>query len=177
MIKANPASHPSADERTLFRETARSYGGGEDMPLAGHAVLLGVFLTGFLGVTALAVRQSRSRKSSTPTPGDILMTGIATYKVSRMMARDKVLAPLRAPFTRFEKNAGRSEVEEHSRGQGLSRAIGHLVTCPFCLSPWVATGLTATYLVSPVAERTVTAIASVVAWADVLQVVHGRSIG
>ena len=51
-----------------------------------------------------------------------------------MVAKDRVTAPLRAPFTRFEKSAGSGEVEEAARGSGLKGGIGELVSCPYCMS-------------------------------------------
>jgi len=113
------------------------------MPLAGYASLLGIFgvaLTGVLIATRgaddpIRMEASRARFS------DLLLMGVATHKLSRFISKDRVTSPLRAPFTEYEGSASASEVKEKSRGTGLQRALGDLVTCPFCMGLWVATAL------------------------------------
>jgi Protein of unknown function (DUF1360) len=63
-------------------------------------------------------------------------------------AKDRVRAPLRAPFTRYEKSAGSGEVEETARGIGLKGVIGELVSCPYCMSVWVASGLLLLFIIN-----------------------------
>ena len=62
-------------------------------------------------------------------------------------------SPLRAPFTRFEGPQGNAELAEEVRGSGARKAVGELVTCPFCLGPWVATALTAGLTFAPGVAR------------------------
>jgi Protein of unknown function (DUF1360) len=38
--------------------------------------------------------------------------GVATHKLSRLLAKDKVTAPLRAPFAEFEDEGGPAEVDD-----------------------------------------------------------------
>jgi Protein of unknown function (DUF1360) len=40
----------------------------------------------------------------------------------------------------FDKKLRTGEVPESSRGSGLQKAVGDLVTCPWCVGPWVALG-------------------------------------
>ena len=44
--------------------------------------------------------------------GDLLLLGIATYKLSRLISSDRVTSPLRAPFVEYVEPAGASEVKE-----------------------------------------------------------------
>nr|MBA2339865.1 DUF1360 domain-containing protein [Pyrinomonadaceae bacterium] len=67
----------------------------------------------------------------------------------------RVTSPLRAPFTEYMESAGESEVKEKVRGEGMQRAIGDLVTCQYCLSPWVAAALTFGLVLRPRATRLV----------------------
>jgi hypothetical protein len=62
-------------------------------------------------------------------------------------------------------------VNEKSRGKGLRRAIGDLVSCPWCMGPWVAMGLVGAFVASPRVGRTIASIFSVVAISDWLH--HG----
>ncbi|HEY2733186.1 MAG TPA: DUF1360 domain-containing protein, partial [Polyangiales bacterium] len=87
--------------------------------------------------TALSLT-SRTRTRSRLEPPQLLLLGVSTFQLARLIAKDRVLAPLRAPFTKFQDSSSAGEVHEEARGVGLQRAIGELVTCPYCLAPWVA---------------------------------------
>jgi len=65
--------------------------------------------------------------------------------------------------------SGPAELREEVRGQGGQKTIGELVTCPFCTSVWIATGLTAGLVFAPRGTRLVTAMLSSLAGADLLQ--------
>ncbi|MBA3833255.1 MAG: DUF1360 domain-containing protein [Chthoniobacterales bacterium] len=103
--------------------------------------------------------------------GDLLLLGLATQKASRVLARDRVTQPLRAPFTEFEGPGGSGEVEEKARGTGLRKAIGQLVTCPYCLGIWVASGFIYGFAFNPRLTRMVASIFAVSSVADFAQ--HG----
>ena len=64
--------------------------------------------------------------------GDLLLVGIATHKLSRLLAKDKVTSFIRAPFTRYQEPSGQGEVEEEPYGHGLHLAVGELLVCPYC---------------------------------------------
>lgn len=104
--------------------------------------------------------------------GDLVTVGIATHKTSRLIAKDKVTIPIRAPFTEFEGEGAPSELSEKPAGTGLRRTIGELVACPYCLDMWVATGYAAGLVAAPRTTRFVTGVFSTVAIADFLQVAY-----
>ncbi|MDQ8184125.1 DUF1360 domain-containing protein [Pelagicoccus sp. SDUM812002] len=109
----------------------------KEMPMKGYLAIL----LGFAGA-AVAYGVS-SRRSRRPLPGDlsakdIALMGIATHKIARIAAYDEVTSAVRAPVARCPESTGSSEVVEESRGRGLQRAVGDLVTCAWCLSPWVS---------------------------------------
>ena len=56
-----------------------------------------------------------------------MLLGVATHKLSRLIATDTATSPLRAPFTRYEGGAGVNEVSETPRGEGPRRAFGELI--------------------------------------------------
>jgi hypothetical protein len=62
----------------------------------------------------------------------------------------------------------RSEKAGYS-GEGAQKAIGELITCPFCLDMWVATGLMAGFIYLPRTTRLAIATPAVLAGADILQ--------
>jgi hypothetical protein len=103
---------------------------------------------------------------------DIALAATATHKLSRLLARDPVTSPLRAPFTTYEGTAGPAELDEDARGEGARQAIGELITCPFCTGVWVATGLSAGLIFLPRTTRLAMGTLAALAGADLLQFVH-----
>ena len=58
-------------------------------------------------------------------------------------------------------------------GSGSRRAIGALVTCPFCLAVWGATGFGFSLVLAPRATRFAASILTAVTGADVLHLAYG----
>jgi hypothetical protein len=103
---------------------------------------------------------------------DIATIGVASHKLSRVIAKDRVMTPLRAPFTEFEERGGPAEVEERARGTGLRRAIGELLICPFCLDLWIVTGFSIGLLFAPRLTRFAAAVLSAVTVSDFFHVAY-----
>src|SRR5262249_11978998 len=114
------------------------------------------------------------RLPSRPRVGDLVLVGVATYKLTRVVTRDWVTAPLRAPFTQYVTSLGHGEVKEKSRGRGLQRAVGDLLTCPFCSGPWIAGALLGGLAVAPRVTRFIAGIFAAVALSDALHHVSER---
>jgi hypothetical protein len=141
------------------------YSPNEPMPLAGYATLVGAWSAGVAGFMAVFARRLPKRTSWS----DYALLGIATHKLARIVTKDWVTSPLRAPFVRYQRSLGGGEVEEKPRGQGLRRAIGDLLTCNFCIAPWIAAALAAGFVVQPRATRFLATLFGVVTISDVLQ--------
>ena len=147
----------------------KSYG-NENAPLRGYAgliVLFSVVAGGFLF----------SQKRSLPDRirvSDILLLGLATQKVSRVVTKSRVTSVMRAPFTKYEGSAGSGEVEERPRGRGLRRAIGELISCPFCMGTWMACAGMAGLVSRPRLTRTLASIFAVSSVADFAQQIYCR---
>jgi Protein of unknown function (DUF1360) len=147
----------------------RAYSPDEPKALGGHAVLTVVF-NGLVAAFAAAQRRSGRGLPERFPPGDLFLLSVGTYKLSRLIAKDRITSFVRAPFTRFNGESDRpGEVLEEPRGSGLQRAVGELLVCPYCLGQWVGTGLLAAYLREPRVARTVAAAFAIVAGADLLQ--------
>jgi hypothetical protein len=98
-----------------------------------------------------------------------------THKLTRLLAKDVVTSPIRMPFTYYRESGGPGEVMEEVREQGqLRHAVGELLTCPFCLSMWVASGFTVGMLFAPRVTRVVASTFTAVAGADYLQLMYAR---
>jgi hypothetical protein len=136
-------------------------------PLTGYAALIVAF-NGAIG-TALVLASRGGRLPERPRAADVALCGVATYKLSRLIARDRVTSAIRAPFTRFQDDAGHGEVDEAARGRGLRRAVGELLVCPDCLGQWVAGGFAAGLWFAPRETRAVAGMFTMHALADALQ--------
>jgi hypothetical protein len=89
--------------------------------------------------------------------------------VARLLAKDPVTSPIRAPFTRYEGQSGPAELAEEVRGVGARKTVGELLTCPFCSGQWVASAFVAGLLVAPRPTRALAALFTVAAGADLYQ--------
>jgi hypothetical protein len=146
-------------------------GYSRDRPVAvgGHAILAGVF-NGSVLAFALAERRAGRELPDRYPPGDLVLLSVGTYKLSRLIAKDRIMSFARAPFTRFQGESDRpGEVTEEPRGSGLRHALGELLVCPYCLGQWIGTGFLVTYLRDPRVARTVAAAFTIVAGSDLLQ--------
>jgi hypothetical protein len=136
-------------------------------PLAGYARLLALY-GGISGGLTLLLRKRAGRLPSLG-PMDAVLYGLATEHLSRVLTKDSITSPLRAPFTKFEGAAGEGEVNEVATGHGTHHAIGEMLTCPFCAAQWVATGLVAGSIAAPTFTRAVVSISAVARLSDYLQ--------
>src|SRR5919107_2119392 len=151
----------------------RAYAPHEHRPLDGYMAAMGAF--GALAASLAAAAKVTGRPvPERPATADIVLISIATHKLSRLIAKDSVTSPLRAPFTRYAEPGGAAEVNEEVRDQGssLRHSIGELVTCPFCLAVWVATGLTGGLVLAPRLTRLVATALTATAASDFLQMAY-----
>ena len=140
---------------------------GEDRPLPAFAGLIVAYSGTVAGLTLLAAR--RRRLADSTSAADLVLFGIATHKLARIMAKDPITSPIRAPFTRLEGTTGPAELHEEVVGDGWRHAVGELLTCPFCLGQWIGTGFVFGGMLLPRATRAVASTFVVHAIADALQ--------
>lgn len=148
-------------------EITERYAHGHDRPVGSYGVL-DVLYMATAGAIAFAARRRRSNLPELSVK-DIALIGLATHRLARTIAKDPVTSPIRMPFTRYEGLGGAAELKEEVVADGFGHAVGELVTCPFCLAQWVATGFVAGMIFAPGATRLVTATFAGVATADFLQ--------
>ena len=147
---------------SLFQE----YWHDENHPLGAH---LGLTVTYNVGLGALALgAEHRGLLPDTPRLADVVLIGVATFKLSRLIATERVTAPIRAPFVETER--------ERPAGKGLRRALGELMTCPYCLTPWCALGVGTALVFAPRPARFVSALLASMALSDALQRIYVRLV-
>ena len=139
-----------------------------EVPLGGYAALASVFAAS-AGTFAVLARRRGVRLPEEMPPWDVALLGAGAYKASRVLTRDKITSFVRAPFTRRAGEGEASEVMDEPRGSGFRRAVGDLVSCPFCTAAWTAGALVGSYAVSPRLTRLVCGGLGALTVADWLQ--------
>lgn len=143
----------------------------ERPPLLAYAVTMGVFNALLAGLLLLARRRGRELPERVGA-ADLALLGVAGHKLSRLIAKDKVTSPLRAPFTELEGEGGPSEVEESSRGSGARKAVGEMLVCPYCLGLWVVAALSLGLLFAPRLTRFLASLLAALTISDFLQIAY-----
>src|SRR5437870_2169479 len=146
----------------------------DELPVRDYAMLVTIF-NGLLASGLLAQKCSKEPLPERVEPKDLVLFAIATQKLSRVITKDKVTTAFRAPFTEVEGKGGAGELEERPKGRGLRRAIGELLTCPFCLGTWIASGFIYGYVFAPRISRTLASIFAVSGLADFLQQLYVKA--
>jgi hypothetical protein len=165
-VRAN-LDRPADQVRAWAARQAASYRHGEERPLGGYLVLMGTYA----GVTAAAggIAKLLGREPAEPTPRDLVMMTLAVQKVSRLITKDPVTSPLRAPFTSFADRSAPGELAEEVRGHGIQHSVGELLTCPMCIGQWVATAMSVGLVLSPRLTRQIMGTFAAIGAADFLQ--------
>jgi hypothetical protein len=149
----------------LARSSSAETRWGPELPeylklTTGFALAVGGFV-GFLHWTGRRIPVGVSLK-------DVLLTGVATHKLSRLLSKNKITSPLRAPFVKDECSIGAAEVEGAAKGDGMQKIIGELISCPYCLDVWVGTTFGCAMAVKPRLTRFVCGILSSITTSDFL---------
>jgi hypothetical protein len=122
------------------RGVSDGYAPGRDRPLAGYLTAMSVY--GISVVTLGTIARKRRRRAPEMTPFEVVLVAAATHNLARLIAKASITSAVRAPFTRYVSPDGPAELHEEVPGHGMTHAVGELITCPFCLAVWIATGFT-----------------------------------
>jgi len=148
---------------------AEQYRHGEDRPLGGYVALMSIYSGSTLVGTLAAKRWGRGM----PRPvsaWEFAQLVLATQKVARLLTKDPVTSPIRAPFTSYDRNSAPGELTDQVRAHSpLGHAAGELLTCPMCMGQWVATAFSVGLVAVPTLTRAVLTTFSAAAGADFLQ--------
>lgn len=154
-----------------FHRQASAYRHGEDRPLGGYVATMGIYAA-LTGAAATLIKVLRRAEPTRLSPWDVTQLALATHKASRLIAKDPVTSPLRAPFTEYSGTSAPGELEEEVRGQGWQHSTGEMLTCPMCLGQWVATTFTLGLALAPRPTRLAMGTFAGLAGADFLQHVY-----
>ena len=183
-VKNNKTGHPSRAQDTRRSSNDNEQGGLVELDpekygdktseteecetalLAEYAAMMGLFAGGLIALTSLAASKDLLPKKFKPL--DLVLLGLATHKLSRIIAKDRITGAVRAPFVHHIRSSGEGEVEEEPRGRGMQRALGLLLSCPYCMGPWCAATLGFGMLFKPRVTKLFVSILSTVALSDFL---------
>ena len=126
----------------------------EHPPYRAYATIVGAFTAGLGAVSGMAA--ARNRPHFEMAPIDLALLGLATFKASRTVARDKVTSFVREPFVEGEAYDGEDEKPTHETE--MKQAIGELVTCTRCIGTWIGAGLASTQILAPRTGRLLTSV-------------------
>jgi len=166
-VTASRTSSPQQRDGNAQPDSSQSRTNNEQ-PLASYATVLATY-GATVAALSLVFRASRRRLPNGIGIGDLVLMSVATHKLSRLITKDAVTGPVRAPFTEFVGPLGEGEVNEKVVGTGWRHAVGELITCPFCLSQWLATAFLFGFLFAPRLTRAVASLFAMVFGSDVLQ--------
>jgi hypothetical protein len=126
----------------------------EQPPYRAYATIVGTFLAGLGAVSGLAA--VRNRPPQKVSAMELALLGLATFKASRVVSRDKVTSFVREPLV--EGHAYEGEEEQPVQTGGMQQALGELVTCTRCIGTWIGAGLATTQILAPRTGRLLTSV-------------------
>jgi len=132
-------------------------------------IILSVLFMGVLGLLAYWVEVKAGwLKILELTAMDVILIGVSTFRLGRMIAFDRIMDPLREPFSKVvDDNSGEGKTVV-PRGNGFRQALGQLIVCPTCVGTWVAAVLVALMLVYPAGTRIFLYATAAVGLAEIL---------
>jgi hypothetical protein len=108
---------------------------------------------GWTALLAALLASAPDERAEPLRPGEVVPLGLATFAVSKMVAKEKVDAWMREPFVDERADGARTP-----KGEGLRYAVGELLTCTRCVGMWSALGLVALRVKRPREARLVGAV-------------------
>jgi hypothetical protein len=111
-------------------------------------------MAGLGAVSGIAALRKRPAHEISAT--DLALLGLATFKASRTVARDKVTSFVREPFVEGEAYDG--ENEKPVQDSEMRQALGELVTCTRCVGTWLGAGLASMQILAPRTGRLLTTV-------------------
>lgn len=102
---------------------------------------------------------------------DWVLLVLATFRMSRLVAYDKIMQPYRAPVVETVlHDSGAGETTQAKTGAtGIKQALGEMISCPICNGAWIAAGLVYGMSLAPRYTRTLITIMSAVGAVEILQ--------
>ena len=123
----------------------------------------------FFGSVAVAAAQPARRW---PRLGvlDFVLLGLASHRIGRMIAFERVAQPIREPFTEKVPDESGADETVVATGHGIRWVIGELMSCPRCVGTWAALFLYLGHTFAPRPTRVLTTVLAVAGIAELAYV-------
>jgi hypothetical protein len=108
---------------------------------------------GWGAVLGTVLLVARDKGDEPVRPAEVVPLGLATFALSKLVAKEKVDKWVRDPFVEE-----RADGERRPKGRGLRYAVGEMLTCTRCVGTWSALGLVALRVTRPREARVVTVV-------------------
>lgn len=131
-------------------------------------ILIMVFLSGFALFTGWMFVYGPGIEVFKLSAMDLILLGLSTYRLGRLIAYDRVMEPLRQFVTETVPDSTGAGDSVDPKGEGFQQALGQLVCCPICAGTWVAAGLTYLNYLLPGPTRVFLIMTSAIAIAELL---------
>lgn len=118
----------------------------------------------WLGAVAGLLRATAPRALDAPPAREMPVLGLASFSLSKALAKEKLGVWLRAPVVEPGDDGRR-----HPKRTGLRYVLGELVTCTRCIGTWSALGLVGLRVARPREGRVVASVLATAAINDLLQ--------
>lgn len=144
----------SSSPQTGAQSASNGRGAGREAPT--EPTDYGVINLAYFALLGGVITATRRPGADTTIPArEIMPLGLATFALSKVIAREKIGTWVRDPFVH-------EDPEEHKpgspRGRRLRHAVGELLTCPRCVGAWAGLGLVSLRMLSPSAGRVATTV-------------------
>ncbi|WP_251067987.1 DUF1360 domain-containing protein, partial [Streptomyces sp. ISL-22] len=80
----------------------------------------------YTAALATSVRLPGRPLSQRPEPWDVVLTSVATFRLSRLLSKASVTSPLRAHFTRYVGPQGPAELHEEAQPEDGKDPVSEL---------------------------------------------------
>jgi len=142
----------AAGSRVLVPLSSQSDGRPDHDPPA-RPVDYAALSAGWGAALATVLLAARDKGDEPVRAGEIVPLGVATFALSKLVAKEKVDRWVREPFVEE-----RPDGDRRPKGRGLRYAVGELLTCTRCVGTWSALGLVALRVTRPREARVVSAV-------------------
>jgi hypothetical protein len=119
---------------------------------------------GYGALLSALVVAARAHGQDPVRPGELPVLGLATFSLSKLVAKEKVDSWVREPF--LEE---RPDGERRPKGRRLRYAVGELLSCTRCVGTWSAMGLIGIRLLRPKEAQVILPLLATAAINDWLQ--------
>ncbi len=111
---------------------------------------------------------------------EILIFGLASFRLTRLIVFDKISEFLRSPFfdeLPEENESGETEIYYVPKPSGIKKFVGELLSCYWCTGIWASAFLVLLYWLLPAFGNIVIVILAVAAVGSIIETIVTHMLG